>query len=58
MTLNHFQVMLLFAIVISVGFAFLTKETTRERVKYAVWSFLMFLFVAIAVAWVMYPFSR
>ncbi len=58
MTLNHFQVMLLFALVISVGFAFLTKQTARERVKYAVWAFLMFLFVAIGFAWVMYAFSR
>jgi len=27
-------------------------------VKYALWTFLMFLLVAVAIGWVMYPFSR
>jgi heme A synthase len=57
-TLPHFQVMVLFAFVISVAFAFLTKRKLDERVKYAVWAFLMFLLVAIAIGWLMYPFSR
>ena len=56
--LSHFQVMLLFAFVISMAFAFLTKRKLDDRVKYAIWAFLMFLLVAIAIGWLMYPFSR
>ncbi len=58
MNLNHFQAMLLFAFVISVAFAFLTKRQLGERLKYALWAFLAFLLVAVAVGWLMYPISR
>ncbi len=58
MRLTHFQVMLLFAFVISVSFACLSKRYLGERMKYALWTFLMFLLVAVAIGWVMYPFSR
>ncbi len=58
MNLNHFQAMLLFALVISVAFAFLTKRPLGERLKYALWAFLAFLLVAVAVGWLMYPISR
>jgi heme A synthase len=58
MNLNHFQAMLLFALVISVAFAFLTKRQLGERVKYALWAFLAFLLVGVAVGWLMYPISR
>src|SRR2546422_1450339 len=49
MRLTHFQVMLLFAFVISVSFACLSKRYLGERVKYALWTFLMFLLVAVAI---------
>jgi heme A synthase len=58
MNLNHFQGLLLFAFVISVVFAFLTKRKSGERIKYALWTFLAFLLVAVAVGWLMYPISR
>ena len=58
MQLTHFQAMLLFALVISVAFAFLSKESPRERLKYAVWSFLAFLLIGLAIAWMMFPFPR
>lgn len=58
MRLTHFQILLLFAFVVSVAFAFLSKRRLGERVKYALWTFLMFLLVAVAIGWVMYPFSR
>jgi len=58
MNLNHFQGLLLFAFIISVVFAFLTKRKLGERVKYALWTFLAFLLVAVAVGWLMYPISR
>ncbi len=58
MNLNHFQAMLLFAFVISVAFAFLTKRKLDERIKYALWTLLTFLLVAVAAGWLMYPMSR
>ena len=58
MNLSHFQAMLLFAFVISVAFAFLTKRRLDERIRYALWAFLAFLIVGVAIGWLMYPFSR
>jgi len=55
---NHFQAMLVFAFVVSVAFAFLTKRGLSERARYVLWAFLAFLLVAIGLGWVMYPFSR
>jgi multidrug transporter EmrE-like cation transporter len=58
MILNHFRAMVLFALAVSLAFAFLSKNTISERVRYAVWSFFAFLVVAIGIGWLMYPFSR
>jgi uncharacterized membrane protein len=58
MILNHFQIMVIFAFVISLAFAFLSKSETSERVRYTVWAFLAFLVVAIGIGWLMYPFSN
>ena len=58
MMLNHFQAMLIFALAISLAFAFLSKNRMSERIRYAVWAFLAFLVVAIGIGWLMYPFSR
>lgn len=58
MTLSHFQAMLLFAVVISLAFAVLTKCTLVERAKYAVWALLSFLAVGIGIGWLLYPFPR
>ena len=56
--LNHFQALVLFALAVSAAFAMLSKQTTGERINYAVWAFLGFLVVAIGMGWLMYPFSR
>jgi len=58
MILNHFQTMVIFALAVSLVFAFLSKNTMTERVRYAVWAFLAFLVVAIGIGWLMYPFSH
>ena len=58
MTLNHFETMVIFALAVSVAFAFLSKNTTRERIRYAAWAFVAFLLVAIGIGWLMYPFSH
>ena len=58
MILNHFQTMLIFALAVSLAFAFLSKGKMSERVRYALWAFLAFLVVAVGIGWLMYPFSR
>ena len=58
MMLKHFQTMVIFALAVSAAFALLSKNTTTERIRYAVWAFLAFLFVAVGIGWLMYPFSR
>ena len=58
MIFNHFQTMVIFALAVSLAFAFLSKNSMSERVRYCVWAFLAFLVVAIGISWLMYPFSR
>ena len=55
---SHFQAMLLFALVISIAFGFLSRRPPMERLKYILWSFGLFLLIGIGIAWMMYPFSR
>ena len=50
--------MVIFALAVSLAFAFLSKKKMSERIRYAVWAFLAFLVVAIGIGWLMYPFSR
>ena len=55
---SHFQALLLFALLISLAFGTLGRRKPVERVKYAAWSFAMFLLVGITLGWLMFPFSR
>lgn len=56
--LTHFQSMVLFALLISVAFGFLSRRRTSERVKYIIWSLFLFLLIGVGIGWAMYPFSR
>lgn len=56
--ISHFVAMSLFALLVSIALAGLTKRTAEERTKYALSCFLKFLAVAIAIGWLMYPFSH
>ncbi|MBZ5541726.1 MAG: hypothetical protein LAN61_14505 [Acidobacteriia bacterium] len=58
MTLTHLHGMLLFALIVSVAFGFLSRRRPLDRVKYIVWSLFLFLLVGIGIGWAMYPFSR
>jgi len=58
---SHFLMMVAFALLVSAALGCLAppgRRTSRERIKYAVWSFALFLGIAVGVAWLMYPFSR
>jgi hypothetical protein len=56
--LSHLQAMLLFSLVISIAFGFLSRRRPIERVKYIVWSLFLFLLIGVGIGWAMYPFSR
>jgi heme A synthase len=56
--LSHFQAMMLFALIISVAFGFLSRRRPIDRVKYIAWSLFLFLLVGVAIGWAMYPFTR
>ncbi|HET6143744.1 MAG TPA: hypothetical protein VG272_06320 [Candidatus Acidoferrales bacterium] len=56
--LTHFGALVFFAAIVSVTFAFLSKRTNVERLKYSLLAFLAFLVVAIGIGWLMYPFSQ
>ena len=56
--LTHFQALLLFAAIISVAFGFVSRRKPLARLKYILWSLLLFLLIGIGIGWAMYPFSR
>lgn len=58
LTLTHFQALLLFALLVSLAFAFLSKRTFHDRLRYTLWSLFVFLAAAIGIGWLMYLFQR
>jgi hypothetical protein len=56
--LSHLGAMLLFALLVSVALACLSQRTRGGGIKYALWSFALFVLVGLGVAWLMYPISR
>ena len=56
--MSHFTAMVGFALLVSLALGCLSQQTTRGRLKYAAWSFALFIGAALAIAWLMYPFSR
>jgi len=56
--LTHLESMLLFALIISLAFGTLGRRRPAERLKYAAWSFCLFILIGVAIGWLMYPFSR
>ena len=55
---THFEALVFFAAVVSITFAFLSKRTNMERLKYTFLAFIAFLLVAVGIGWLMFPFSR
>jgi hypothetical protein len=56
--LSHFQAMVIFALLISVAFGFLSRRGAYQRARYILWSFIFFLIIGIGIGWIMYPFSH
>ena len=58
MHFSHFFMMVTFGLLVSVALGCLTQQTSVQRIKYAAWTFAIFLAVGVGIAWLMYPFSR
>ncbi|HEV2490791.1 MAG TPA: hypothetical protein VGT03_13380 [Candidatus Acidoferrales bacterium] len=58
MHLSHLSALLVCAALISISFAWLSRPTRKERITCAIRYFLYFIVVTLALAWLMYPFSR
>jgi|HubBroStandDraft_5_1064220.scaffolds.fasta_scaffold507448_1 hypothetical protein len=58
MKFTHFQLMILFALLSSLALGALHRGNTEERARSAAWTFLMFVGIGVAIAWVIYPFSH
>ncbi|HKV04772.1 MAG TPA: hypothetical protein VJO53_06655 [Candidatus Acidoferrales bacterium] len=55
---GHFLSMVAFALLVSIALACLGRQSLLGRIKYALWSLLLFLVIGVGIAWLMYPFSR
>jgi hypothetical protein len=55
MIFSHFTALVVFALIVSIVFAMITKNEPREQLRYGVFVFLSFLAVAFVVGWLMYP---
>lgn len=56
--MSHFADMVWFALIISVALGVLSRSTVVDQVKYAALSFVAFMVISIAIAWLMFPFSH
>ncbi len=54
--LTHLQAMAVFAFFTSLVFSFLTKYGWKERARYFLWCFFLFMAVGVGLGWLMYPF--
>ncbi len=53
---SHFLILAIFAFLISIAFALLMRDTRKEQVRFAVFSFVCFVGSAFVIGWLMYPF--
>ena len=53
---SHFVLLLLFAFVVSLVFALISKDDVRDQVRFGGMLFGAFLAGAIVLGWLMYPF--
>ncbi len=53
---NHFILMVVFSVLTSLVFTFITKSGTRERIRYFLYLFGCFVLLSILAGWLMFPF--
>ncbi|HEY7056180.1 MAG TPA: hypothetical protein VH458_06640 [Vicinamibacterales bacterium] len=56
MTASHFQIMVLFAFLVSTVFAVLLRDTPAEQIRTGAMMFGGFVLAAYVLGWAMYPF--
>jgi hypothetical protein len=55
---SHLGALFIFAALVSAAIGILSRRTAAGRLRYALWSFVLFVLVSVGIAWLMYPFSR
>lgn len=53
---NHFLLMVIFSLLVSLVFTFITKYGAKERIKYFFFLVGSFIILSIVAGWLMYPF--
>ena len=53
---SHLLLLVLFALLVSLVFAVLTKDDLREQVRFGGLLFAGFIAAAVVLGWLMYPF--
>ncbi len=53
---SHFLLMMIFALICSTVITLVTKNNPRDQWRYFVKFFLSLVLIALALAWLMYPF--
>ncbi len=53
---SHFLILSIFAFLISIAFALLMRDTRKEQIWFAIFSFVCFVGSAFVIGWLMYPF--
>ena len=53
---SHFVILSIFAFLVSIAFALLMRETSKEQIRFAIFSFVCFVGSAFVIGWLMYPF--
>ncbi len=53
---NHFALMVIFSVVVSLVFTFIAKNGAKERTKYFFFLLGSFILLSILAGWLMYPF--
>ena len=54
LTLDHFEISIMFALVASVVLGIVTKRSDRERVRYGAYCFGCFMAALFGIGWVMH----
>ncbi len=53
---NHFVLMVIFSVWVSLVFTFIAKTGARERIKYFFFLLGSFVILSVVAGWLMYPF--
>lgn len=57
--ISHFEAMLLFALFAAIALGCVApQQGATGRIQYVARSFLLFVAIAVGIAWLMYPLSR